>query len=362
MTRKIIKICAVMILVFGVFLSDAEEGLRSQAPFALAEENECGKGFATSFLPSVTDFQDFSVYWTDIFTKNMCQIEDIFSVEDDLDSIAASLRNSYYSCDYDNILVLTKEYKAKKAELYFVRNAAAVDSEALNSTEVDEAESAMDLYINGFLYEEMVEKYVTGKGWFEEGEFKSYFDSWVSEYEDNIKTYIDCDYGDWSEVAEKWEELMNTFERTEVEPQEGESLSAKDAPAKDNEGFFAKHFDFKASGIDKISKDIKSALESMESDDDGEEEEEIDTYYSDGGIVSTSDSYANLLAQYDTEMTEVELLAKYKTLYGEGGTEIAYSLTALIADLNESLKNTAKSISTIINKAAKKISKKQCNG
>lgn len=335
--------------------------------YALAADNDCGKGFASSFLPSVMDFQDFSVYWADIFTKNMCQIDDIFQVEEDLDSIGESIRASYYSCDYENVKTLTIQYKMAKAELYFVRNAAFVDSGSLNSEDVKKINEQIDSYLSvdkGVLYKEMVEKYVTTKGWFQEDDFKIYFASWVSEYEDNILTYIDCNYGDWTEVADKWDELWSNFKKTEVKPPpqadanaESAGLSAKDAPAKDNKGFFAKHFEFLTPGVDEISKDINAALAPATDDS-----ENLDTYYSNGGIVSTSENYADLLSQYDTEMTEAELLAKYATLYGEGGTEIAKSLTALITDLNTSLLNTVEVMTTNVNDISHKISNKQCGG
>src|SRR3989339_424535 len=193
----------------------------------------------------------------------------------------------------------------------------------------------------------------------------TFFKGWVAEYEDDIPTYIECNYGDWSEVADKWQELMDVFKKTEVEPQQEEDteeesggLSAKDAPVKDNEGFFAKHFGFKTPGVDEISKDIKSALAPAEDESEGDES----SHYTDNSIISTSDTYSQLLAQYDTEATEAELLAKYKTLYSEGGAEIGDALSGLIEDLNDSIEYTAKILSTTVNKTSHKIAKKQCNG
>ncbi|EKD63299.1 MAG: hypothetical protein ACD_51C00299G0002 [uncultured bacterium] len=354
MMRKLIKICLTAIVIASL----------SPAVVFAEDENECGKGFG-QFLSSVIDFQDVSVYWADIFTKNMCQIEDIFDVEENLDAIAEQLRESYYSCDYENVDILSRQYKVTKAELYFVRNVAFVDTDALTSDELIFVEDEIDLYIQDMLYPEMVEKYVTNKDWFEEGEFEGYFKGWVAEYEDDIPTYIECNYGDWSEVADKWQELMDVFKKTEVEPQQEEDteeesggLSAKDAPVKDNEGFFAKHFGFKTPGVDEISKDIKSALAPAEDESEGDES----SHYTDNSIISTSDTYSQLLAQYDTEATEAELLAKYKTLYSEGGAEIGDALSGLIEDLNDSIEYTAKILSTTVNKTSHKIAKKQCNG
>lgn len=322
-------------------------------PSSLAadEDTECGKGFI-SFLSTVVDLQDFSVYWYDIFTKNMCEIEDIFALEEELDSIREAIREKYYACDYDGLSEMETEYKATRMEVYFVRNAASSALEFATGSEIESLTSEISIYVEGTLREEMYEKFVTEKGWIDDSDFDVYFTSFAEKYSDNIENYLTGACG-WSGVVEKWNHISETVDAvTEAfspdddknEDETPADAGAKDAPKNGEEGFFKKHFDF-----------LFEFTTSFPGFPDTHGDSELS-----GGLADTFSSYVELLDTYDTEYTEAQLLAKYKTLYSEGGAEISAALSANLQELEGILTISAKTDIPNAKKLAKKIAKKQC--
>ncbi len=311
------------------------------------EDTECGKGFV-SFLSTVVDLQDFSVYWYDIFTKNMCEIEDIFALEEELDSIRESIREKYYACDYDGLSEMETEYKAKKMELYFVRNAASSALESMTGSEIEILSSEITVYLEGFLYDEMYGKFVTEKEWFKGHDFDVYFYSFIEKYSDNIENYLTGACG-WSGVVEKWNHIGETVSaikeafRPEDDKDDEDTpaeAGAKDAPKNGEDGFFQKHFDFLFEPTTSFPGFPDSSYG--------------------GGITDSFDSYVESLDTYDTEYNEAQLLAKYKTLYSEGGAEISSALSASLQELEDILTISAKTDIPNAKKLAHKIAKKQC--
>ena len=378
------KICFKILLMLALVVF-----LTAKTPVVSAASSCGGASGFTTFLSSVIELEDFSVYWNDIFSKNPCQLSDILAVDERLDVIAETLRQTYYSnvtstdlsvgssdlvsdgsedssysCDTESLEALKLEYKVTKAELYFVRKANFINSSALTGIESETViNNIVETYLYDSFYYEMQDRYVTDKKWFSEPDFDTYFKSWVTKYEENIPTYIICD-STWQPLVDKWTEIWDKYDAAKAKKAEEKkqaeadaaaaALTAKDAPAGDTKGFFAKHFGFESSGLEEVSKLItKSGTGTSESSS---------TSTNDGSITSIYQSYTDLLSQYDTDLTEAQLLANYKAMYGEGGSEIAKSLTALITDLNTTLTDTITLLTTEVNKKAHKVSKKQCNG
>ena len=313
--------------------------------YAADEDTGCGKGFV-SFLSTVIDLQDFSVYWYDIFTKNMCEVEDIFALEEELDSIRESIREKYYACDYNGLSDMETEYKAKRMELYFVRNAASSALESMTGSEIETLSSEIGVYLEGFLYDEMYGKFVTEQEWFEGPDFDVYFYSFIEKYSDNIENYLTGACG-WSGVVEKWNHIGETvdaikeaFQSEDDNEDTPAEAGAKDAPKNDEEGFFQKHFDFFFDPTTSFPGFPDSSYNS--------------------GIVESFDSYVDALDTYDTEYNEAQLLAKYKTLYSEGGAEISSALSASLQELEGILTISSKTDIPNAKKLAHKIAKKQC--
>ncbi len=327
----------------------------------------CLKGFGT-FLTQMIDMDNFAPYWVDIFTKNMCYLEDIFALEDEMDAIQENLRESYYSCDTENVEILEKEYKIKKTEFYFVRHCIAVDDGALNSEEIEEVEDNWAFYLYDELYEEMVDKFVENKGWFDDDTFKAYFDSWAEEYTDNMLTYVDCNYGDWQEVAEKIKGIVADIKalageiekkKDPEEEEDEEGLGAKDTPGNKVKEYFKKHLGFNFSFVEDVSDDLAKQWDKVQ---EGVEEASGTS----GGDTETPsiaeffDTYVEAVDTYESDATEATLMAEYQTAYGEIGSAIGNAFTDLLSDLGDTLNETSDTYLSEIKKSTKKISNKQC--
>jgi len=338
------------------------------------QTKECAKGFP-KFLSTVIDLDNFAPYWVDVFTKNMCFLNDVFELEDELDSIQTSLRENYYACTYEDIDRLKGEYKLKKAEVYFVRHSVGFDVDALTKEEIDNLSSVIAQYLEGTLKPEMRERYVDTKGWFSEPDFDTYFAGWSEEYADNIEKYIDCDYAGWSEVAEKWNELGETLsalkkdeKEVQEEPasaedgdeEEDEGLGAKDTAGKKVANYFKKHLGFSASFIADVPKDLHKLFDGSGNSSSTDSTAESDNN-DDGTINSAYDEYISALDQYENAYLEAELMAKYATLYGEGGADIATSFVDKLDTLSTTLEGSYQTYIPDVSKMTKSISKKQCS-
>ena len=340
----------------------------------------CIRGFS-NFLGSIIDLEDFSVYWNDLFTKNMCYLSDVIDIEDEMDSIQEELRQSYYSCDYTNVADLEKEYKMKKIELYFVRNVIGIDTESLTSYEIQNYKDALSGSIKAGrfatgadaespfnfkpLYDDMYAKYVEGKGWISKDDFPAYFDGLTNEYSDNMISYLDCDYADWQVVADKWQELMDVFKSlkksAESEEQtaeetvgtdEGENPGAKDGVWAKTKDYFAKHLDAKLAVVDNVPDNLSNLWA---------QEGSVDQSYVDStSILGLYDTYLTVLDEYDSATLEAELMAKYETLYGDGSADITDAFVRKLNLFGEILGKSYTNYMPDIKSYTKDIAKKQC--
>jgi len=373
-------------------LEEQVNGIADSVSQSWAQTKECAKGFP-KFLTTVIDLGSFIPDWKDVFTKNMCFLNDVFELEDQLNAIQAELRNSYYSCDYTDIDSLKNQYKIKKAEIYFVRHSVGFDVDSLNSNEIDDLKSVIAQYLAITLKTDMKERYVEDKGWFSENEFDDYFDSWVEQYEDKILKYIDCDYAGWSEVTEKVNELGEVFSSLKKDEEsistdttsapDGEEDTSSGLGAKDTAGskvgnYFKKHLGLETSFVTNVPKNLKNLFKKKNKDDtegtdntdnadntgnsdntDNTDNADGNSY--DGTITSLYDEYISAVNTYDNEYLEAELMAKYATLYGEGGADITDSFVKKLEDLSGILKGSYESNLPDVTKMTKKISKKQCS-
>ena len=217
-------------------------------------------------------------------------------------------------------------------------------------------------------------RYVEDKGWFGDDEFEEYFTGWKEQYEDNILKYIDCDYASWSEVADKWNELTEMFAElkkdsdsvnpdttsAEDDDEEDAGLGVKDTAGSKVGNFFKKHLGFNASFVAEVPQNLSNLFNNDDSsEEDASSDEEEEAY--DGTIVSLYDEYISAVDQYENEYLEAELMAKYATLYGEGGADIADSFVMKLQDLEVVLEGSYKTYIPDVTKMTKKISNKQCS-
>ncbi len=353
MIKKYLTICLLALLMLPSSTAYAEY------------DRACGKGFG-DFLRASIDLENFSVYWADIFSKNMCQLTDIMQLEEELDDLQDSIRDRYYSCDYQTVGQLTEEYYKTKAEMYFVRNILKSETDAMTSTEIAE------LYENlntDPLKEEMYDKYVLNKGWFVDEDFYSMFEDFLTQYEDNIYTYFYCSDVNWKAIGDKWKEwneIAQIFADRQIEKESARSeeqgadedpAGAKSSPLGRVGEFFTKHLDVEISAVDNVSQYLDQEFESSTSSDEGETASSV----AGQSLVSLFDNYTSELSRYGSDIEEAELIAKYKFLYGDGGSEISKSLEQKLDTLNYFVNESATIYLPDIKKASHRIAKRQCN-
>ena len=346
------------------FAEETGEQIEDQATEAASEFQEgveefgedminCAKGFP-SFITSFIEMDNFGTYWADLFTKNLCHLEDIFEMDDEVKAIQQEIRSSYYSCDLDSINDLEKEYMEAKMEYHFVRNCVELKSEVIIGKDIDEVLETTNVYIDTQLRAKMYENFVTKKSWFSDEEFMELFDGWKDDYQDEIETYLDCTGDTWQGVIDKWDEMTEMF--SEMAPEEKD----EDAPG------FLDDVDTSGPSI-KFSaesniKDYFTEIIAEEVQDIGQpaSSEEVADEAESNSITDILDSFVENTESYALAMEEAEIMSRYKLLYGAGGADISQSFINKLQELDSVLNSTIDpALSDNIQKT-KDISGKQC--
>lgn len=149
--------------------------------------------------------------WKDIFDRNQCHSNQVYSLIKQQDKIRKAIRDSFLTCETQKLPKLKKAHNRMNAEIYYVRN--IVDGGVVVSLPYDLVSRRVgDIVIadRQQLYSEMYERYV-GEDGFEPQEFDNFFGGLESKYAESKNTYIDCSKNSWEGVSEKWNEFMEFF-------------------------------------------------------------------------------------------------------------------------------------------------------
>lgn len=299
------------------------------------------------FISEVKDERLRNEYIKDFTSKSYCQIEDILKIDDELDKVKDSFRDAAFVCQD------TSAYKIQYSKLllqqYFVRHIQEIPDSVIDQADLEAINAEKDLLLER-LKHEMHEEFVVKKKIVSNSNFETYFAAWTSLYYNRIDDYSNCSSGAWAELkesakqlSEAWQNLM-TVDDGEEEKKEEED---EEAPI------------FRTN----IIKDLKAFFDKSKEDEEQKVEPEktvSEAAKESGTILGTFGILENEQSRLATELPSADRMGRYLILYGQGGANVAYSLTSQIQDLNETLlTSNIKEFPELINKLDG-IYEKQC--
>jgi hypothetical protein len=151
--------------------------------------------------------------WVDVLMRNKCHVTDVSGLIRQQDKIREYIRDAFLTCNNQKISSLEVAYNKLSMEIYYVRHVVdgsivlSLPYEFLTTRMLEDEESLY--YPREKLYSEMVDKYVS-KGIISQSDFDLFFSKLEFKYEDRKKTYVICEEDSWDQVAEKWEDFVNS--------------------------------------------------------------------------------------------------------------------------------------------------------
>lgn len=316
----------------------------------------CGGQFGT-FISGLMFPDSPKDYFDDLFQRNRCQQDDIFALDEKIETLMDELREQFFeSCSSPDISDIDSEIKELRMEQYFVRHIVPVVEDTTYKKDLELFEENFEA-IKMSLTLDMKERFVVDKKWATEEEFESLMNDWLTEYEDRFEKYIECPSSPWQEVAEEWQKFEKGIQAlseinagpTEEDEDEEEDETAsgeKNSAASSAAGFFDKLIEFRIAelepekGLQALTQDIR-----------------------DNGTLPTVKELQELqsfeLVRYEREATKAELLATYELLYSKGSADITHSLVQSLKDLSSSVTGTTNEELKKLKEAAKALHEKQ---
>ncbi|MFA6436188.1 MAG: hypothetical protein WCW30_03580 [Candidatus Gracilibacteria bacterium] len=305
---------------------------------ATQDGNACGAKILT-FLVSFLGSDNFTDYWADFFVRNRCQQQDIFALQDEIDSLLRELYEA--DCSIQGFTEIQDEIRKKKMELYFVRHIVPAFEDSFLEKDLD----ALDYkFIAEDLLLTMDKEFVGKKGWLKTEELATFFSEWQTRYEYRIETYKDCNDSPWQEVGDKFRKLLQTLKDVK------DLFLFKDikktwAPYKEDikkqweqEGILNANGEW-AGGFGAtmgafLKKNIELNIRNLPSKKDLEDI--MANFEALGNLVTTSMAQTSLQAaetDFQVLTDKATLKARYQLLYQQGNVEITARLTSKIKTL-----------------------------
>ncbi|MBI5151925.1 hypothetical protein HZA39_00145 [Candidatus Peregrinibacteria bacterium] len=343
---KIKKLVSVAAAVAALIITAA--GAASiQTANAIGEKDAC---------PLVNYFDDFDVFMSnlisydsateffkDIFSRNQCWRDDIFSIETQLQKQTAAIRKAYENCETLKLPDLKNRAYELQMELMYLRLYAINNpNKAAGQKSVIPRKSAETDLKNLFV-----------KNADQEAVFKSYYDDLKKKYAARIAEYNNCVDPTWKELNEKWDEFVETG--AGMSPA-WEKMKKKTAEKAKNIGLPKRNWS-SLSDWAEVRLNGVAPMQTL-SDVYAEFQKNIPkgggNTYSDllDAIKSSKDTYA-------AEVEKVDLKTRYEILYKNESDETSRIFAEKINELNQILRDTFPTQKALF-KCAATIQEKQC--
>jgi len=313
------------------------------------------------FILTVRDENTRHETFSDLFTLGYCQLNDILELDSELDALKEDFRNAAFECKDTG--TYKKKYQEILMEQYFVRYVQESKSDVLNSKD-EETLAAMKEEKLKVLKEEMRGLFVAGEDpRVTEDTFDSYFDSWSLKYDDRIADYRHCEEGAAAELSETWNDFWDTVKGlewqkpdTDKNPWEGllDKEAMKESAGEEWQDFgktFINAWDYltKENVFTQMKVESAATPETVANSEADVTFEEALKALSEGGLT------------YDSSSSSAERMARYKMLYGYGGSVMATDLQGVLNALNGVVSDTNTKDFPKIAVFLSKIYDKQCN-
>lgn len=207
-TVSIVAVLAlsVSVNIFGFFQGQRAEGYSIQYPVVAGCPVD--KRFSNwgSFVQNGISTSGFFSNWSDLFTKNACQLNDINFLQDSLDGAQTQLRQKIFACQNDSIAPLVQKVNDLKFEIEYVRHMMDTDEERPapdGSKAIIRSPSKLSQLLN--------DSVVVQRGLVTPARFSQLFAQFESKYASKIDLYRNCQNADWATLGTAWNDFVNNW-------------------------------------------------------------------------------------------------------------------------------------------------------
>lgn len=315
-----------------------------------------------SFIFTVRSEASRSESLEDIFKLGFCQLNDIMSLDDELDSVRENLRTAANACNATSSY--KTEYQRILMEMYFVRHLQ--EEGVLDAVDEKVLESLKDEKLAN-LKSEMIKIFVDGEKRLDGETFNTYYETWSAKYDDRIADYRGCKEGPWADLITTWTDFTATIQEI--------ADTVKDFPAsidtsggKSMKDIFLPDMGDAAEEMTEMGNSINEAWQYLKGEKEKnkaaiEDPQTVAQTGSGGGSITVDQALKSLNASfkdYNLIDRSTTRMSEYAILYGAGGSVQSTNLQSIMTELNSVLETMNNKDLPTIAVGAAKVSDKQC--
>lgn len=292
--------------------------------------------------------------FSDFFNLGYCQLNDIMALEDELDTVRESFRDTANSCGD------TSEYKAQYAEIlmeeYFVRNIQKSKSDVINEVDEDRLKALKSAKL-ATLKKVMMDLFVNQEQRVNEDTFNTYFTDWSSKYEDRIANYAHCEEGSWAELQSTWQKFVDDINAINID------VKKDDAPIESQTDTDANEKEMSSFGQSFINAYEYVTAKKEEREAEVEAPTSVQELSTSGQSMSFQEALQTLKSSdttFSIETNAADRMATYELLYGAGGAVAATDMQSVLVYMNQILMDTNTKDFPNITKSSEQVYGKQC--
>lgn len=158
------------------------------------------------FIKDGASFSDFYANWADIFTRNSCQQQDIFSIQKTIEGAENQLRKKIFQCQAGGLAELSTKIHELQFELEYVRHVVDTDDErpAPEGTKGEVRSPAA-------IVQRMRESPMLKDGTISSDQFDKLFTATQQKYSARVEQYRNCKDGDWAALTKQWNNFTSSW-------------------------------------------------------------------------------------------------------------------------------------------------------
>lgn len=289
-----------------------------------------------------------------------CQLNDILTLEAELDTVRDNFRTAANSCGD------TTEYKTQYNEVlmeeYFVRNIQKSKSDVLNEVDEEKLKAAKAAKL-ATLKSEMSELFVNSEHRVDSDTFDSYFTNWSSKYDDRIANYTHCEEGQWAELKSVWLKFVDDINALNIDVKKNDSSMSFDFSATSDFGGDQSKKDMGGEG--KTTQNPYDYLQAKKE----QQEAKVSSKQSAKEVAAQQAlNFQEAIKQlnsgdqtFSIQTNAADRMANYELLYGAGSAVAATDMQSVVVYMNQILEQSNTKDFPNVTKSASKVYDKECH-
>jgi len=301
------------------------------------------------FLSNLISYDDFTEYFKDIFARNMCQRDDIFALQEQLEKQTARIRKAYENCEFNDIPNLENGAYKLQMEIMYLRKFVINNPDKAASDQIVIA--VPDLVVKS----QLMDYFVDRKKIYDIDSFETTYSDVKKKYSSKLNDYNNCKDATWEELTQKWNEFLQTAGGLSTgmdkmqKSIERKKKKLNESPPERRGSFLEKISEIRINGM-KPKEGLREIYD------------EFNKNLPQGSLGTYSELLQNIQSvqnSHELEISEAELISEYKMLYGEDVDPSIQVLIEKIKELNQILKDTFP-VQKDLFKCSKTVQEKQC--